>query len=134
MSLLEHVDIQAREGLEKVEKEQAKTGKHEARITTLEQRFSGCDLKHESHTQHRRQSDSQMATITGTLNETLSVNRQSQQTLNELLAIVRAHTATVDRSRDSYTTWDGMKSFFIYAAVVSAGIYGIKQISVIFAP
>jgi hypothetical protein len=156
MSLLESADLQARDDIVKLNKEQyaqselIKTAreafvKHEAKIegqvANLEQRFIGCDNKHDSHNKHRRQSDLEMATIATTLNETLAVNKQTQVTLSEtqttlaeLLTIVRAHTKTVDRTADSYTTIDGVKGFFIYAASIAAGIYALKQVLDFFAP
>jgi len=163
MSLLETADLQARDEIVAIKKEQyaqselirsvkeecAKNKKEldasgiriEGRVEQLERRFVGCDNKHDAHNKHRRQSDLEMATIATTLNETLAVNKQTQVTLSEtqtalteLLTIVRAHAKTVDRTQKSYTTWDGVKEFFIYVAVLSAGLYGVKNVLDFFAP
>lgn len=157
MSLIETTDLQAREDIAKLKKEQyaqselirfvkddcAKNKKESdsfgvkigARVEVLERRFVTCDNKHDTHNKHRRQSELEMATIAATLNETLTVNKQTQVTLSEtqtalteLLTIVREHTKTVDRTKDSYTTIDGVKGFLIYAAVISTGLYGIKHL------
>lgn len=157
MSLLETADLQAREDIAALKKgqyaqsdlirsvkEDCARNKRESdafdikidgRVEQLERRFVTCDNKHDAHNKHRRQSELEMATIASTLNETLAVNKQTQVTLSEtqtslteLLTIVREHTETVDRTKDSYTTIDGVKGFLIYAAVISAGLYGLKHL------
>lgn len=156
MSLLESADLQAREDIVRLKEEQyaqselirsakdccAKNEKRlevfevktEGRVKNLERRFTDCDSKHESHNLHRRQSDKEMSVIAQTLGESLTVNKKTQETLVELLGEVKSHKETVDRSRNSQTTMDGVKNFFIYLAVISAGLYGIKQITLFLSP
>lgn len=141
MSLLESVDIQAREDIEKLKEQYTQSGlerltefeeKLGRRFGDLERKFTECDAKHEAHNSQRRKSDTEMSHIAATLQETLTVHRQTQATMSQLLLTVEKHTPTVERSSKTHTTFDGLKSFMIYAACVSACILAIQHILEVF--
>lgn len=149
MSLLESVDTQAREDIEKLRQEQytqsalieenknccakrleqitALETTFGRRVGDLELRFTGCDDKHEAANQHRRKSDHEMSIISATLQESLTVTKQMQATMTQLLTTVEKHAPTVERSNKTHTTLDGLKSFMIYAACIAAFLMGLQQ-------
>lgn len=154
MDTLEVADPQARADIELIKKEQyaqsarIKENKdcceanskrldellpeHNRRIGDLERRSVECDNKHEVHNHHRRKSDLEMSTITTTLQESLSVNKQMQETLTKLLTTVEDHAPTVKRARDTHTWWDKSRELLVIAAVIYGGIHGAEQIVAFF--
>ena len=157
MSLLESIDLQARADIEKLKQEQyaqaalidknqgdccknaeqltAVEALHSRRLGDLEHRFVECDTKHEAHNHHRRKSDQEMSVITSTLQESLAVNKQiqetnvkNQETLTKLLATVELHAPTVERSQKSYTTIDGVKAFLLYVGCISVTYFFLQHI------
>lgn len=105
------------------------------RYTELERRMSACDTKHEAANQHRRRSDKEMSIIAATLQESLTVSRENQatfkenqETLKELLKFAQQYGKTVERARDEHTFKDKLKEFLIYVAVISAGLFGLREI------
>ena len=105
------------------------------RYADLERRMSACDTKHEAANQHRRRSDKEMSIIEATLKESLKVSqenqatfKENQETLKELLKFAQQYGKTVERARDEHTFKDKLKEVLIYVAVISAGLFGIREI------
>lgn len=154
MSLLESIDFQARADIEKLKQEQyaqaalvdknqgdccknaeqltAVEVLHSQRLGDLEHRFTECDTKHEAHNHHRRKSDQEMSVITSTLQESLAVTKQMQETMTKLLATVEEHAPTVKRAKDTQTWWDKSRELLIIITVVYGGLHGAEQIASFF--
>lgn len=161
MSLLESIDFQARADIEKLKQEQyaqaalidknqgdccknaeqltAVEALHSRRLGDLEHRFTECDTKHEAHNHHRRKSDNEMKLIADTLQQSLEVNKQiqetnvkNQETLTKLLATVEEHAPTVKRAKDTQTWWDKSRELLIIITVVYGGLHGAEQIASFF--
>lgn len=98
------------------------------RIGDLEQHRGECDNKHETALQHRRKSDQEMSVIATTLQESLKVSQQMQETMTKLLSTVEKHAPTVERSSKTHITLDGMKALFIYVGCTSTAIIATKYI------
>lgn len=154
MSLLESIDFQARADIEKLKQEQyaqaalidknqgdccknaeqltAVEALHSRRLGDLEHRFTECDTKHEAHNHHRRKSDQEMSVITSTLQESLAVTKQMQETMTKLLTTVEEHAPTVKRAKDTQTWWDKSRELLIIITVVYGGLHGAEQIASFF--
>lgn len=150
----EVIDIMAREEIRHIKEEQyaqtelikstrelaqsavdiARTS-NEVRYADLERRMGVCDSKHEAASQHRRRSDKEMSIIEATLKESLKVSqenqatfKENQETLKELLKFAQQYGKTVERARDEHTFKDKLKESLIYVAVISAGLFGLREI------
>lgn len=154
MSLLESIDFQARADIEKLKQEQyaqaalidknqgdccknaeqltAVEALHSRRLGDLEHRFVECDTKHEAHNHHRRKSDNEMKLIADTLQQSLAVTKQMQETMTKLLATVEEHAPTVKRAKDTQTWWDKSRELLIIITVVYGGLHGAEQITSFF--
>lgn len=154
MSLLESIDFQARADIEKLKQEQyaqaalidknqgdccknaeqltAVEALHSRRLGDLEHRFTECDTKHEAHNHHRRKSDNEMKLIADTLQQSLAVTKQMQETMTKLLATVEEHAPTVKRAKDTQTWWDKSRELLIIITVVYGGLHGAEQIASFF--
>lgn len=154
MSLLESIDFQARADIEKLKQEQyaqaalidknqgdccknaeqltAVEALHSRRLGDLEHRFVECDTKHEAHNHHRRKSDNEMKLIADTLQQSLEVNKQMQETMAKLLTTVEEHAPTVKRAKDTQTWWDKSRELLIIITVVYGGLHGAEQIASFF--
>ena len=105
---------------------------HNRRIGDLERHSTECDGKHEVHIHHRRKSDHEMSIISTTLQESLTVNKQMQETLTKLLTTVEDNAPTIKRARDNQTWWDKSKEILIVVAIVYGALHGAEEIAAFF--
>ena len=105
---------------------------HNRRIGDLERHSTECDGKHELHIHHRRKSDHEMSIISTTLQESLTVNKQMQETLTKLLTTVEDHAPTVKRAKDTHTWWDKTRELLVIVALVYGATHGAEQLAAFF--
>lgn len=110
------------------------------RIDDLEQKYDNkhamCDQRHEEHNQYRRANDDKMIPIIKCLQEQSNTQREQSATLTKILAIMQENTPVIDRTKNNFTTWDGIKeaaknvSLFCaagsaFCGMIAAAVYGI---------
>jgi len=80
----------------------------EADVDELKKHHSECTLKHEQSEQHRRRIDDKM--------------QESIDTLKAILLLLESSIPTIQRSKDTYTTIDTLKSWALWIAAISGGV------------
>ena len=73
-----------------------------------------------------------MSIISTTLQESLTVNKQMQETLTKLLTTVEDNAPTIKRARDNQTWWDKSKEILIVVAIVYGALHGAEEIAAFF--
>lgn len=84
-------------------------------VAELKKRHNECDLKHEQSEQHRRRIDDKMQ-------ESIGLQKSTDDTLKAILLVLESSIPTIQRSKDTYTTIDTLKSWALWIAAISGAV------------
>lgn len=90
-------------------------------VAFLKQHSIECDTKHRVNNEHRRRLDDK-------LKDSLEYQKSMDETMKKILGVLEENTPTIQRSKDTYTTLDTLKSFSLWLAAVGAGVAAIYAI------
>lgn len=90
-------------------------------LAYLKQHSIECDTKHRVNNEHRRRLDDK-------LKDSLEYQKSMDDTMKQILKVLEENTPTIQRSKDTYTTLDTIKSFSLWFAAVGTGVAAIYAI------
>ena len=84
----------------------------------LKQHSIECDTKHRVNNEHRRRLDDK-------LKDSLEYQKSMDDTMKQILKVLEENTPTIQRSKNTYTTIDTLKSWSLWIAAISGAVVAI---------
>ncbi len=79
-----------------------------------------CDSRNEQHGEYRRSTDNKVDGL-------LQYQKSTDETLKEILGIIKDHLPTIKRTKDNYTTFDTILRWGASLTVLTGVFYAIKS-------